>query len=324
MKESTGKKIGESIRTADSLASEIVQLARSGDFQKAEQLRAYLLEKHPMALGAIISTGETIEEQKTLRIDHDHLAIWDKLYSNLSQEEQNCLFYATKSATIAAGKVLIRQGKPVQRLLFIDSGRVTLFHSKGDERILIGQLSRGDILGDETFFGLSSPTFSAGAQTDVSLRYLDKPSTAAWEESQPGLYQKIADYCLQNNRSVLLLKQKNIEKRLFPRIKTDNKVIAYIRGEDGRRSGESFRGSLMDLSQNGGCFDMHCSRPEIAQTLLGKTLDLEFEPSDDGGTMVPKLRGMIVKLNMMLYNDYTVHIRLLSDLSAKELKQYLR
>jgi hypothetical protein len=167
MKESTQGNTG---RTADSLAREISQLAEAGEFQKAEQLREHLLTQHPMALGDILSTAEVIEEQKTLRIDHDHLAIWDTFSGGLTKEEQNCLFYATKSATIATGKLIIRQGKLVSRLLFIDSGRVTLFHQKGEERILIGQLSRGDIIGEETFFNLSTPTFSAGAQTELRLR----------------------------------------------------------------------------------------------------------------------------------------------------------
>lgn len=314
------KNSGKNILSAASLTSEIANLAQGGDFQKAEKLRAYLLKHHPMALSEIIATGEAIEEQKTLGLDKEHLTIWEDLYSDLTKEETNALFYATKKTAIPSGKLLIKQGKPVSRLLFIDSGRVTLFHSKGEERILIGQMARGDILGDETFFQLSNPTFSAGAQSDLTLRFLDKAATTKWNEELPGLYQKIAAFAEKNNRSSQLIKRKKIEKRQYPRMKTERKIIAHILADDGSRSGESYRGTLIDFSQNGGCFGIHSSRPEVVQLLLGKRLELEFEVEEVGGESLSVLRAMIVKLGILLYNDYSVHIRLDHDISPNELK----
>lgn len=312
-------------RRPEELEVEIIRLAKAGDFPEAERLRGVLLENHPMALSAIIATAEVIEEEKTRRIDQDHLAIWDSLYGGLSQEEKNCLFYATKSATVAMGKVLLRQGKPVPRLLFVDSGRVTLFHTHGEERILLGQLSRGDVLGEETFFGLSTPTFSAGAQTEVHLRYLDKSATGTWEESQPGLFHKLADYCLQHCRASLLLHKKNIEKRVYPRMKADCKVAAYVSAEEGGMAGESFRGSLVDLSQNGASFEIHCSRAETAQVLLGRPLTLELLPAEEGaaGGSAVVLQGTIVKVGALMHNDYTIHVRLHAELPRQEMEKFV-
>jgi len=314
---------GKDRRSPEMLELEIKKLAKAGDFSNAEKLRNVLLANHPMALSSIISTGEVIEAEKSLGIDKNHLAIWDNLYSTLSQEEQNCLFYATKSADVASNKIMIRQGKPVARLLFIDNGRVTLFHSKGDERILLGQLSRGDVLGEETFFNLSNPTFSAGAQTEVRLRYLDKAATRDWDEHHPGLYQKLADYCLQNSRASQLQQQKNIEKRLFPRKKAECKLTAYVLGEDGGRSRESFRGTILDLSRSGTCFEIHCPRAETAQALLGRIIDLELEPEGQasGGRMI--LQGIIVKVGILMHNDFTIHVRLHSELSSTEMAKHL-
>ena len=314
---------GKDRRSPEMLELEITKLAKAGDFSSAEKLRNVLLANHPMALTSIIATGEIIEAEKSLGIDKNHLAIWDNLYSRLSQEEQNCIFYATKKATVAANKIMIRQGKPVARLLFIDNGRVTLFHSKGDERILLGQLSRGDVLGEETFFNLSNPTFSAGAQTEVRLRYLDKTATRDWDEHHPGLYQKLADYCLQNSRASKVQQQKNIEKRLFPRKKADCKLTAYVLGEDGGRSGESFRGSILDLSRNGTCFEIHCPRAETAQALLGRVIDLELEPEPHASDGRMILQGIVVKVGILLHNDFTIHVRLHSELSNSEMAKHL-
>lgn len=314
---------GKDKRSPEMMELEITKLAKAGDFSNAEKLRNVLLANHPMALSSIIATGEIIEAEKSLGIDKNHLAIWDNLYTKLSQEEQNCLFYATKSASVASNKIMIRQGKPVARLLFIDNGRVTLFHSKGDERILLGQLSRGDVLGEETFFNLSNPTFSAGAQTEVRLRYLDKTATRDWDEHYPGLYQKLADYCSQNSRASQLQQQKNIEKRLFPRQKAECKLTAYVLGEDGGRSGESFRGSIVDLSRSGTCFEIHCPRAETAQALLGRIIDLELEPEGQvsNGRMI--LQGIIVKVGILMHNDFTIHVRLHSELSHADMAKHL-
>ena len=313
---------GKDRRTPEMLELEIKKLAKAGDFTQAEKLRRLLLANHPMALSAIIASGETIETEKSLAIDKNHLAIWENLYGRLSREEQNCLFYATKSAKVASNKMIIRQGKSVPRLLFIDNGRVTLFHTKGNDRILLGQLSRGDVLGEETFFHLSTPTFSAGAQTDVHLRYLDKDATREWEEHYPGLYQKIGDYCYQHSRASQLQQQKNIEKRLFPRMKADCKLIAYVLGEDGGRSGDSFRGSLLDLSRSGTCFEIHCPRAESAQALLGRIIDIELEPEGHAsGRMI--LQGIIVKVGALMHNDFTIHVSLHSELSQMEMVKHL-
>ena len=40
-----------------------------------------------MNLKLIVSTGEIIEQQKTKLLDRDHLAVWDNLYEDLTEEE---------------------------------------------------------------------------------------------------------------------------------------------------------------------------------------------------------------------------------------------
>ena len=275
-----------------------------------------------MALSVIIATGETIEEEMAGRIDKTHCAIWEKLYGDLSQEECNLLFHSTKSATVATGKIMLRQGKAIPRLLFIDSGRVTLFHTKGDERMLVGQLSRGDVLGEETFFDLSIPTFSAGAQSEVRLRFLDKSSTANWEERQPGLLRKLADFCRRESKAGELLRQKQIEKRQFARSRADGKVTAHLLTQDGARTNDIYRGTLSDISPQGVCFTIHSPRLEAVQGLLGRAVDLEFEA--DQGTPGTVVRGTVVKVGILLHNDFTIHLHLHNVLAESAIERYIR
>ncbi len=315
---------GEINQNVEEISEEIIRLARSGRFHEAEQKHAFLLDHYPFSLAVIVSTAEIIEEQKSLKIDHEHLAIWDELYSRLSIEERNRLFYSTGSITVPAGKMIIRQGISNPRLLFVERGRVTLFHTKDTRRVMLGQLSGGNIIGEESFFNHSNPTLSVGSATEVRLRYLDKSKTLEWGEKQPGLREKLADYCLQRCRSAELLQHKKIEKRAFQRIKAEGKARVYPLGEGGARTGEYIRGSLIDISRNGVSFDIHSSRAENALELLGKNIDIEMDVTGAEITGPLKSSGTIVKVGALFHNDYSIHVRLHSMFSGEELRMHVQ
>ena len=80
----------------------------------------------------------------------------------------------------------------------------------------------------------------------------------------------------------------------------------------------------MDLSRNGACFEIHCPRAETAQALLGRLVDIELEPEADGqnGRMV--LHGTIVKVGILLHNDFTIHVRLHTELSPHEMELHVQ
>lgn len=300
--------------TADELAAKIEKLAKAGSFQKAEAMRAFLMEKHPMALSRIVAAAEVIEEQKGVQLDQDHIAMWESLYAPLSQEEKNCVFYTSKAATVAPGKLLFVQGKKNSRLFLIDSGRVTLFHTKNSDRQLIGQLSRGDIVGEESFFEITHSTFSAGCQTEVKLRYFDKSALKVWDEQFPGLVQKLSDYCRTHCRSGEILQAADLEKRQHPRLPLQGRITAHILAADKSRSGSYFKGSLHDISRSGMNFGIRCSRSETAQALLGRNVDIELEQQGDGAWG----QGRIVRVSFHLHNDYSVHVHLSRLLTEEE------
>lgn len=303
------------------LVTEIERLARSGNFGKADKLRDKLIEAHPMALTEIIATADIIEEEKASNIDHNHLAIWDRLYSELSPDEKSCLFYSSREVTIPANKIFISQGKLNPRLFFIDSGRVTLFYQKGENKILLGQLSRGDVVGEDAFFEISHSTLSVACQTEVKLRYLEKSVAGGWDEKHPGLLQKLGDYCLRNGKMREMLLQKKFEKRLHPRKKVTGRIVAHILTGEGRRSGAYFRGGLQDLSRVGMCFDMRCSKTDTAQALLARNLELILELSEQDVSESVILRGQVVKVNFHMHNDYSVHVRLAETMANEDFRR---
>ena len=292
--------------TADQLAAEVEKLAKSGLFQQAEETRARLLELHPMAISQIVAAAEVIEEEKSAQLDHDHVALWDELYSSLSPEEKNALFYSSKSANIAQGKLLFVQGKKNNRLFFVDSGRVTLFHTRAQERKFLGQLSRGDIVGEESFFHITYPTCSAGCQSEVKLRYLDRAILKTWKDQFPGLAQKLADFCRSHGRTGECVQSQNFEKRSYDRREFEGRITVHILDAENERSGKYFKGTLNDISRSGMNFSIRCSRSETAQALLGRVVDLEMEEHRQAGL----LRGLIVRVSFHLHSDYSVHVQL--------------
>ena len=170
----------EKSRLVRKIVAEIEAAARARDFRRADALRDRLVEVDPMALSEIIKVNGLIEEAQAAAIDRDHLALWSKLYDNLSEEERNCLFYSLKKAVVPPKKLLLSHGAMNSRLFFIDRGQVTIFFPKGDQNIVLAQLGRGDILGEYTFATISLCSASAVTHTEVQLMCLENSAAAGW------------------------------------------------------------------------------------------------------------------------------------------------
>ena len=303
------------------LAEQVKSLAREGKFKEAEQLREKLLENDPMALAHIVSTAEVIEEEKTRYLDKDHLAIWDQLYNDLSSEETNLLFFSMEKAQVAPNKLLLSQGKKNSRLFLIDSGKVAVFFRKGDKNVPLGQLGRGDVLGEENFFGISLCTISAVTQSKVALRHLGRQDAEAWRDKLPGLYEKLAVYCQKYGKSRDLAARKNLEKRTYERYGASAAATAYLVNAQGEKTETYFRGPVTDISRSGICLSIKCSKQETARTLLGKNVEVSvaFEELDD---KVFKTFGAIVKVTYHLHNDYDMHVRFSSIISEEVFEKF--
>lgn len=298
----------DTISPADELMQQINQLARSGAFREAERLREQLIKSNPMALGAIVSTAEVIEEEKTKKLDQAHLDIWSELYSELSREETNCLFFSLKLARVESGKLLFGQGKPNNRLFFLESGQVTLFYRKGKKAIPVSKLIEGDILGEDSFIGISLCPFSAATQSPVEVRYLDRKTTDSWYDTQPGLLDKVADFCRKYGASEATAEQKSSGRRDHRRYPVQGSVTAYILDQQNNQTSVYFKGDLSDMSRSGICFSIRCSCRQTARALLSQKADvlIDFDEQEENTI---GLSGTIVKLSYHLHSDYNVHMK---------------
>ena len=122
------------------LVNLIVKHAREKKFDRAESLRDRLFEVDAMALNEIVKTGEIIEAEKNSAINKYHLQIWADLYSNLTMEESNALYYGMKLQQNPANHMIFRQGEMRSRLYLVDEGELKMFYRQGDKAILLKTL----------------------------------------------------------------------------------------------------------------------------------------------------------------------------------------
>ncbi len=296
------------------LTEQIKDLARNGSFREAELLREQLLNSNPMAIDSIVSSAAVIEAEKTKRLDPDHLSAWSDLYQELSSEETNCLFYSLKRTKVAAGKLLFAQGQANNRLFFLESGQVTLFYRKGQKNYPVIKLAGGDILGEDSFFGISLCPFSAATQSDVKVCYLKRSIGDDWRENQAGLYEKISDFCEKHGVGDKTAEQKSSGRRDHRRYPLKGSVTAYPLDQQRQRTTTYFKGGLSDISRSGICFSIHCSRQQTARELLSRDTDIALVFNDQDDKTV-ELSGTIVKLSYHLHSDYSVHLKFSQVLS---------
>jgi hypothetical protein len=305
----------------EKLFAEIQVSAKARDFKRADALREKLIEIDPMALSEIIKSSEIIEAEKAVGIDRDHLAIWAKLYDNLSDEERNCLFYSMKKFVVPPKKMLLTHGAQNNRLFLIDSGQVTIFFPKDGKNIVLAQLGRGDILGEYTFATISLCSASAVTHTEVKLMCLESSAADGWEEQYPGLYEKLVDFCLKSGRVDEIIRNKKMEKRRYERYPAEGKVNAILLTKDGKRSDVMFRGSLSDVSMAGICFTIHCTKKATARALLARYLLLSIAGEDGSESVLPSTIGKVVRVSFHLYDDYSVHLQFNQLLPAEMVRR---
>ena len=305
--------------SSDDLAAAIKNAALAGNFHEAEALRERLIKNDPVNLKLIVSTGEIIEDQKTQLLDKDHLAVWDELYADLTEEETNGLFYSMDSTLLDTNKLLQVQGKLSNRLFFIDNGKVVLFYQKDGKNIIAAQLGRGDIVGESSFFEISLCPLSAATQAETKLYSLTRSAAEAWQELHPGLYEKLAEFCRRQGKSGEAIAANELDRRSARRYPISGVAGAVVLQKDGSPGTNRFKGGLSDISPSGLCFDIKCSRQEIARALLAAQVELSLE-FDERPQAPLKLTGQITKVSFHLHNDYSVHVKFIAPIAEATFK----
>ena len=297
------------------LFAQIERAAGKKDFSTAEALRSELLQQAPEALTEIIEAAEIIEKEKTAGLDADHLAVWDQLYSGLSPEEKNTLFYSMKKVVLPPKKIILSHGAYNTRLFFIDSGKVTIVFPRKGKNTVLAQLGPGNLLGEYSFTSISLCSATAVTHSDVELYCLENRATDGWHDQCPGLYEKIIDFCVQHGSLEDIDRWKTLEKRDKPRYSVTGPLRGYLMDKEGKVTETYFRGELTDIARDGCAFEIKLSKKATARALLARHLLLQFSFNINGEKIAFEVVGKIVKVSFFMHNDYCVHIKFQKPIS---------
>ncbi len=308
---------GNISQQTDRLFCAIKQALQEKHIAKAEALREKLMTTNPMALTEIIRSAELIEESKSIHIDRNHLAIWDKLYSTFNEEERNCLFYSLKKIIVPPGKILLAKGALNNRLFFIDKGSISICQPEDDRNVVLAELGCGDILGEYTFATISLCSATAITTSEVQLMCLESSATDDWEHKQTGLYEKLINFCMKQGKVDEIMHRKNSTELHSERHTVSGTAMAYILNREGNKTKTHFRSTLTEISLSGTSLAIKCSKKETARKLLARHLLLDFIFTHHGQKTTLETRGKIIGVSFHLYNDYTLHIQFLDKLSGQ-------
>jgi CRP-like cAMP-binding protein len=291
--------------------------AKKKDFTEAEALREKLYDVDPMALDEIIRSGELIEEAKSESIDETHKNIWSKLYSTLTTEEANALYFAMKECTYGSNEAVFNQGDTNSNLYFVNQGKLKQVYSQDGREVLLRTLSPGHIAGNDTFFSDAVCTTSLITLSKSKLSYLEKSVTKKWEDEFPGLEPFLYGYCLQFEKVQDLLRKKALDRRGQIRVKISGKAVILILSTTGSPVGKVFKGLLSDISVGGLSFFLKITKKETAHLLLGRRLSIKCAFQIGDNQMNIDQNGTVVGVRLQTFSDYSIHVKFDKMLAEK-------
>lgn len=287
----------------------IVEYAARREFPKAEALREKIFEIDSLALSEIVRSAEIIEDAKHQSIDRDRQELWSELFSILTTEEANALYYALVDKTYEADQTVFEHGSRNQYLYFINSGRLKMIHSRKGQEILLKTLNSGEIFGEDTFFTVALCTTSVITMSNTRISVLSHDYLKKWKTELPVLESKLFEYSHRSVRVKDLLKQKELDRRIYKRVPLSGKAEIQILKASGLPVGGAFKASLSDISMGGVCFLVRINKKETARLLLAQKLNVKFTHSGENFFHEIEKIGLVVAVRSHAFEDYSVHVK---------------
>jgi len=95
------------------------------------------------------------------------------LFAHCDERALNLIVASLESQQLPAGKILARQGAPVERFILVQSGEIEVWCRNSSTGIsqLVGELRRGGSLGDQAFFGVGhyEATYRTSAPSELLI-----------------------------------------------------------------------------------------------------------------------------------------------------------
>ncbi|PHR30132.1 MAG: hypothetical protein COA36_01745 [Desulfotalea sp.] len=298
----------------------IEQTARARDFHQAEQLKEWLADIEQKELEHVLEAGEIITREKIATIDKGHIEVWSGLYDVLSTEEFSELFVHLEHRTYSTEDSVVSQGEEQNALFFINRGEVKIYYKDEGDDFLISKMKSGEIFGADAFFEPSIWTMSVASVGDSEISSLPVSALQRWSVEFPELEQKLLDFCEQFERVESLIIKSSQDRRGHKRHQVSGGLSITLIDRQGRNSGITAKGELMDISQGGLAYKLQLDHKGSQRQLLGRKVRVElpvWESRADPTTVIGDI--VAVKTCKKFVGYFSVHIKFNSLLDAKNL-----
>lgn len=289
-------------------------------FNKAEKLREWIIQIDSMSLMEIIRAAEIIEEEKKAAISNDYLTTWKELAHTLSSEEFTALYHAMIQKNYTNGEMIAAQGELLSTLFFVDRGRVQLYAVSQGREIPLQTLTAGEIIGAGTFFEASVWTVNAISMgAEMSLLHHKKLQTL--KEPHPALESKLIDFCTHFEFSNTLFNNTNRSRRVFDRKRISGRTTMALLDKEGKTTGVSAKGDLLDISKGGVSFCLHFSKKENASPFIGQAIRITIRTDISVPSLI--LDGVVVAVRChdFIGNEYSLHVKFNKQITSTDIQQ---
>lgn len=288
-----------------------VACAKKGKFDIAEGYRDLLYEMDSSALVAIMKVNEFIETEKKHAKQQGMLYPWPELINRLSKDEANAFFYALQQANFKDDHMVLKQGKPNNRLYLVEQGKLKVIFENSDHEVLIHQLGRGNIFGEDTFFSVNVCTTSVVAMSSVQLKYLDQTHLKQIEQTFPVISDNLQRICAAGKQTYNYLKEKRLDRRVSKRIHLESKIAVQLLTAESRHPMQrTFYADLWDVSKYGLCFHVQSKNKEFIRRMIGRSLGIRLKLELDGQFKTAAVTGIVQGVQNHHHQHYSVHMKL--------------
>ncbi len=311
---------GDVERAGDVVYKKALTAIKERDFMTAVLLGDRLLEINPMALPEAIELGDLIEDQKSEKVNNNHMEIWKPLYGEMSTRQFDGLYSILRPKFYSKGEILVRSGETDCSLYFIDSGNVGISYMSGGNEIFLEKMKPGSVVGGDQFFSTSVWTVILRALSEVSVHILEHQHFKTVDDEFPEVKSVLQRYCQKNERVPSLVKMSGDDRRVFPRYAVSFTTKHILLDQYGNKGKRSFKGELIDISEGGFSFSIRISNDNNARQLLGRQILTTLHIANE---LIPQCNGVIVGVKEYAPVDqgFAVHVKLSKRMSGTVIKK---
>lgn len=299
----------------------VVRAAREKDFQRADRYKARIAEVDELALGELVRAEEIIEQEKHFVDAGEYMETWKDFYALLTEAEASSFYHHVKNQAVAVDEEILSQGSVINRLYFINSGRVKIIYKDGPKEIFISEMGKGDVAGYDAFFRTSVSTASLVALSSAHLGYLDRESLKAVADHHPDFTRKLRRFCGRFNNLSETVQAKGLERRRYKRFDVSATVVLQLMTDKGTPVGKSFSGAILDISEGGLSAEVKSRGHDMARLLLGRSIGSLMKSGEESAPF--SVQGRVSSVNARSENTLSIHIAFVRPLDVSVLETFV-